>query len=178
MAAFGATAGVFDLSPASVIRWNGRTLFYGMYLGTSNYVIFVATGEGWNDPVLHSIVVTPRFGLDVVQSPTVFVHPDTARLVMVYGEGRLTAERQLVVAESEDGLSWRRVSGSFLSPNSAPVGWDYWRVYTAGALKRPGGSFADLATVGGQYLFFYSGSGPLYGDATGLLRVTPARPAP
>lgn len=179
-AALGET-GVTDNDVSNVIRIGSDFYFYGTFCSSDGYKIFYAKGSDWNTPVPQAVILTPSPGYEIVQSPTVFQHPDTLLYVMLFTEGLLLppGERHLVAAQSRDGTVWERLPGTFLAPSEALAArgdkpWESIRVYGASMLKASQGDFATPEPVDGRYLLYYSGSN--YGDETGLLFVTPAAP--
>ena len=174
---------VTDNDVSNVIRIGGDFYFYGTFSSSDGYKIFYAKGSDWNKPVPQAVILTPGPGYEIVQSPTVFQHPDTLLYVMLFTEGFLIppGERHLVAAQSRDGVVWERLPGIFLASSDKPNArgdypWESVRVYGASMLKDSRGDFATPASVDGRYLLYYSGSSDAYGDETGLLVVTPAVP--
>jgi hypothetical protein len=80
--------------------------------------------------------------------------------------------RSLRVAHSDDGITWREIPGTFLTPDQT-FSWEAKRVYCGAFLEVPGGDFATPELRGGRMLFYYSGSSLDHKDQTGLLRLYP-----
>ncbi|MGH2396401.1 MAG: hypothetical protein ACRDFW_05315 [bacterium] len=177
---FGET-GVTDTRVSSVVRIRGEYCFYGTFASSMGFEIFYAKGGDWSTPVPQRVLFTPDLGFEVVQAPTVFLHPDTLLDEMIFTEGLLAppGARHLVVAHSADGMTWNRQSGVFLglSNNIHRRGdepWEWMRVYGASLLMESTGDFVKPVLIGGSYLLHYSGSSFAYGDETGLLLITPS----